>query len=291
MIPTCPLRTTTTSKQKRVLLQEIRAASYSTVKSQEWGDKSWSEHGEYGILRKGVSLKTSSNLIYIYNPKTGSDTIRYALRGEVERSNKLSKGIILNKTDLQRLQHSSFVFTSVRHPEERITSAYSTMVNRLYQKGWAHNRDVQYNITRCPESSTDISAWEDHFRQMVHEWMTTVDIFGWNHPDLWYDQHLIPQIEYLKGYNISLVCCTNAMERCFSNIGLNQPKIVRNSYEKASFMPVKKFQKFDLLTEESKALVRKLYADDYILFNTFCESNGDMTLDFLYQEQPKMLCH
>ena len=111
-------------------LNHIQSSPYSIVKSQECGDKSWNEHGEYGILRK----QNTSDLIYIYNPKTGSDTVRFAMRGQVNRSNKLSKGIVLNKTELQQLHNQDFVFTTVRHPEERITSAYSTMVNRLFPR-------------------------------------------------------------------------------------------------------------------------------------------------------------
>ena len=235
-------------------LNHIRSSPYSIVKRQECGDKSWNEHGEYGILRN----QNTSNLIYIYNPKTGSDTVRFAMRGQVERSNKLSKGKVFNKTELQNLHNRDFVFTTIRSPEERITSAYSTMMNRLSTRGWAHRGNLQYNITRWPNSSTDIPAWEEHFRQMVHVWMTVIAEFGWENNNFWWDQHLIPQYEYLKGYNISYICCTNALDRCFSKVRLDPPTIVRNSYEKAAFMPNEKFQSFHLLKKETKALVRKL---------------------------------
>jgi hypothetical protein len=246
-------------------LELIRTGSYSIVKNQEWGDKTWNEEGEYGILRR----HKKTNLVYIYNPKTGSDTIRFAMRGEVERSHKSSQGIILNKTELQKCS-DAFIFTTVRNPEERIASAYSTMMHRLYERGWAHHNDLQLNITPWPQTSTDIQAWEDHFRQMVHVWMSTINRYGWDHPDLWWDQHLIPQYEYLKGYNISYICCTDRLDRCFSKIGLRPPKVVRNSYEKAAFMPEKKFQKFDLLKAETQMLVRKLYKDDYDIYDIFC---------------------
>ena len=111
----------------------------------------------------------------------------------------------------------------------------------------------------------------------MHVWLTTIDKFGWNHSQIWWDQHLIPQYEYMKGYSISHICCTNALDICFQRIGLEPPKMKRNSYEKATFMPEKKFQQFDLLTEETKALVRKLYANDYDLCKLYC-ANDELDL-------------
>jgi hypothetical protein len=265
------------TKRKRLYLEQIKNQIYSQVKSQEWGAKEWNTDGAYGILRKRDGNR--SDLVYIYNPKTGSETMRFAMRGEFEGNNALSNAVILKKSELKRLagadQHNeAFVFTTVRHPDERITSAYSTMIHRLHEKGWAHRNEVSYNITPWPESSTDISAWEDHFQSMVHTWMETIARFGWGHSDFWWDQHLIPQYEYLRGYNISHICCTDSLEECFPMIGIPKPKIIQNSYEKAKFMPEKKFQSFEMLRKETKSLIHELYRDDYVMYDIFCGNVG-----------------
>jgi hypothetical protein len=91
-------RTNHTTTTRSQYLKLIQTGSYSIVKNQEWGDKTWNKEGEYGILRR----HKKTNSVYIYNPKTGSDKIRFAMRGEVEHSHKSSQGIILNKTELQK---------------------------------------------------------------------------------------------------------------------------------------------------------------------------------------------
>lgn len=181
------------------------------------------------------------------------------------------------------------MFTTLRHPEERIASAYSTMIKRLHGKGWAHRNKVPFNIILWPASKTDISSWNKHFRCMVHKWMETIDKFGWDHGDFWWDQHLIPQYEYLKGYNISQICCTDSLERCFLEIGIRQPSIIRNLYEKANFMPEKKIQSFGLLRDDTKSLVRKLYKDDYRVYDTFCGA-GRNDLNFATTQQLQESC-
>lgn len=95
---------------------------------------------------------------------------------------------------------------------------------------------------------------------------------GWQHKYCSWNEHIVPQIEFLKGYNLSFIGCLDSVNETFAKIHLNvsSEKTKGNSYEHTRNMPAEKFQSFDLLDLETKTLVQKVYHEDYELYRTFC---------------------
>lgn len=252
------------TSEQSMLLDSLQRMEYSRVNI----IGGYSETGDFGM---STTTKKGVFAVYIYNPKTGSSAVRNAMKPE---------GIMMKKAETRKSAgvQDSFVFTTIRHPEERLVSAYGTLLNRYsLRKGklwWAHedhnSGSVTHDYLPMPQSPTDIQSWKLHFQDSLHMWLKTVNNAGWDNPSFSWNIHLIPQIDHLRGYNISYIACSEYLSGTLTALGLRNPgRRNRNEHAKGK-MPTTKFQSFDLLRHETKELVRKLYHDDYALYNTFC---------------------
>jgi hypothetical protein len=249
-------------RRQRQYLEGLRGMNVTSVKD-TWGPDSVKHD-------LGMTLKRSDpldSLLYITIPKAGSRTMKTALSTD-------PSGLTFDRKQfLHKLNTSEYLtFSVVRHPEERIASAYSTIVTRFSGFG-KRGRKTLPNIP-TPTMGDDIESWREHFQKTMYLWMKTVRDCGWNNTRCRWNEHLIPQIEFVRGYDLRLIGCLDSIEDTFSriNVSLNQTQM--NTYQHKDGMPSEKFQSFDLLFNDTKTLIRELYKEDYDLFHTFC---GDDT--------------
>lgn len=103
--------------------------------------------------------------------------------------------------------------------------------------------------------------------------MSTVQEVGMNNTRWAWNEHVRPQIEFMRGVNFAYIGCIDSMKEALTELGLNAtlPPEKSNAYQHNDNMPMEKFGSFDVLDEETKALIREVYREDYDLYESTCK--------------------
>jgi hypothetical protein len=181
-------------------------------------------------------------------------------------SGKIEKVWLSSAYGIALTNYNPFIFTVIRHPGERIASAYSTIMSR-YGGRFSHNK----NFSPTPDNTTDIAAWSLHFSESIRLMMNTVKQIGWNTTLLFWNVHIVPQVEFMRGLNISHIGCLHSINETLKQMHLGPLQNFKtNIYEHTDNMPTEKFASYDLVDEETKTLMKELYAEDYKLYEETC---------------------
>ena len=264
------------TNEQFIFLDQLQRMEYSQVKI-EYDKRPFRTWSTAGVPATVTTSNDGTLFVYMHIPKTASSHVTAAMRST--GSNMPSKA----KTRELATLKDSFVFTTIRHPEDRLASAYGSIITRYLKRishGWAHelvsttdssSSLVPLDFLPIPESPTDITAWEQHFIDSIHQWLETVNNVGWDHPNFYWEHHFLPQIDNLHGYPVSYIVCPEKLDDTLLALGMEPSSGLQNAHEHVEDrMPRNKFQKYEMLREETKELVRKLYYDDYVMYNTFC---------------------
>ena len=206
------------------------------------------------------------NLAYLFVPKAGSSAMKSTLQNA-----GLTRQVWLSPTTGTSAL-DPLVFTMIRDPGERVVSAYSTLVSRYN----GHFAGVtRLSLPNAPKNNTD-AAWKKHFQQSIWKMMNSVKKNGWNNTNIHWNEHIIPQVEFMRGLNVSHIGCIGSINETLAKLNLlgTEKKVSSNQYEHNSEMPSVKFGSYDMLSLETKALIREVYDEDYALFDSLCTENG-----------------
>ena len=223
-----------------------------------------------GMFRGNARTLCTNNrsLAYLYIPKAGSTTIKTAM----EESGHPSEEGFLHPSDGTAItNYNPKIFTVLREPRSRLVSAYSTITNRGGR--YALINEVEYYFPSLPQHDADLILWRTHFTQSIKEMMHTIKSFGWKHTpevDSHYNEHIVPQVDWIRGYNVSHIDCVFNLNHVLETYNLPWPT-ENNSYEhNETFMPKEKYASYGLLDEDVKALVEELYAEDIAFYESTC---------------------
>ena len=269
-----PLEQLSLCYSQEVFLESIKAMNATSVKL---------------VDRHNRALRVTrpdppNNLLYINIPKSGSTFIGSSLRAENKRNKNSAKedntiASIEYTTNLGDFNTSEYTtFTMLRSPQERLISAYSTIMTRYHgivgtctfvspQEG------KTINVGSPPAPNTnDTTQWKSHFTTAIDTWLQSFHKYGFNNPNCKWNEHIIPQVEFIKGSDIKYIGCTERAHDTLMalNISYNSSSTADNSYERNIRMPKEKFQSYDLLTNNAKKLLDEVYADDYVAHRCFC---------------------
>lgn len=217
---------------------------------------------------KNCSALTSCDLAYVVIPKAGSTITKNTIASSAGKRRK--ENVWLSPLDGKiSTNYNPIIFTVIRHPEERVVSAYYTILSRSGGnygsiKG-IHEAQI---FPKSPDNTTDIGQWSHHFTESIKSMMGSIKRIGWKRA--YWNVHIIPQIEFMRGLNVSHIGCIDSINETFALLGLRSDVKVGNVYEHNMNMPKEKFASFDMLDEETKALMRELYADDFKLYKANC---------------------
>ena len=207
------------------------------------------------------------NLVYIYNPKCGSSSMRTILKGkEIEMSGFNTTGY--------------FTFSMLRNPRERIVSAYATMMSR--NKGMAGVcKGREFQAPPLPPADASMDTWHTHFISSVSYWIDTLEKKKLESRDCFWDSHLIPQIEFIRGFHLSWLGCLESVNQTYQQMNQHATTVhispstrKSNSYEHVKGMPKEKFQTLDVLPNSVIRRIDKVYAQDWELYRAICGSEG-----------------
>ena len=133
---------------------------------------------------------------------------------------------------------------------------------------------TQNDQCRCPPApnTNNTTQWKSHFSSAIDTWLQSFHKYGFNNPNCKWNEHIIPQLEFIKGSDLKYIGCTETAHDTLTalNISYNSSSSVDNSYERSIWMPVEKFQSYDLLTSNAKKLLDEIYAEDYVAHRCFC---------------------
>ena len=205
---------------------------------------------DIGVPQTWTSMNRTVRLLYVRIPKAASTS--------------LTAGMGRNQTRRVIADAAKYhVFTVIRDPLERIVSAYSTVVSRGGAFGMCGR--IQMQTLRGP-NSTSIDAWQRHFVASLELWVTEIARRGWT--SCRWNEHLVPQVEYMKGWPIKEIVCMESLGNFVRTWSI--PPSIHNTYERDAMMPKTKFTQTALVPNETRAMVRKLYAVDYEMRGLFC---------------------
>jgi len=223
-----------------------------------------------------TKLKRYNNLAYIMIPKAGSSTMKNKLS-----SKGWTETVRLSPPTGRRRRSTldPLIFTMIRDPGERVVSAYSTIMARGKSFGYA--RKTNLYLPKTPKNTTAASAWEEHFQKSIWKMMNAVKTNGWNNTKFHWNEHIIPQIEFMRGLNVSHIGCIGSLNETLAKLHLlddvdgggggdEEEEVRMNQYERNDKMPSMKFGSYALLSVETKALIRDVYEEDYSLFDSLC---------------------
>ena len=214
------------------------------------------------LLPKHNSMRRY-NLAYLFVPKAGSSTMKDTLKS-AGKTEKIWLSSPINGTSTLDPK----IFTLMRDPGERVASAYSTILAR-YNGRFSSNK-----FPEPPGNTTDAAApeWKEHFQKSISMMMRSVKENGWNNASFVWNVHIVPQVEFMRGLNVSHIGCVGSINETLTKLDLmdDGKKVERNQYEHNDKMPSKKFGSYAILSVESKKLIREVYEEDYALFESLC---------------------
>ena len=115
--------------------------------------------------------------------------------------------------------------------------------------------------------------------------MNAVKMNGWNNTKFHWNEHIIPQVEFMRGLNVSHIGCIGSLNETLAKLhllddgggggGVDEEGVRMNQYERNDKMPSLKFGSYALLSVETKALIREVYEEDYALFDSLCKLNNN----------------
>lgn len=213
------------------------------------------------------------NIAYLYIPKAGSTFVRNTMKQQ-ENQIMLKQRVSLSK---HYSLPDQFTFTLVRDPLERLVSAYSTITSR-YDGCFGKCRISALRSVRLdiplPQESGNIADWKTHFIQWIDKVVDGVNQYGFENPKCRWNEHIIPQIEFLRGNDLQHVGCAENIETTFREINLHyNTSLRRNNYERSGSMPSDRFHSVSLLSHAVKERILTIYSEDYDLHNAFCSVN------------------
>jgi hypothetical protein len=236
------------------------------------GAPSLNEHRGLALLlhRKDCITAKQCLLAYLMIPKAGSTLVKSTMAGTGE----VEPMWLSTVHGMDTTNNNPFVFTLMRHPGERIVSAYSTIMSRregVY--GWINEDPISF--PEAPADVNDKAAWIQQFKKSIHDMMVSVRENGWynaNKHVVW-NAHIIPQVEFMRGIHVSFIGCVGKIHEALGKFQLDtsSQQIENNAYEHSDNMPAQKFASYNLLDDETKALVREIYAEDFKLFLSTCQ--------------------
>ena len=221
--------------------------------------------GSLGPFRHLAMYKES--LVYIYIPKCGSSSMKTILKGEqVEMDGFNATGC--------------FTFSMLRNPRERIVSAYSSIMTRDERGvlGVCEGKTREtYQAPPLPPVNASIDIWKEHLVMSVSYWINILEDVKLDSPDCSWDSHLIPQIEFIRGFNLSWLGCLEDVNQTYERMNQHATTVhvspsanKTNSYEHVKGMPSEKFQTVDLLPDSVIQGIDKVYAEDWALYRAVC---------------------
>ena len=220
------------------------------------------------LYAKDCNQHEQCTIAYVIVPKSGSTTIKNAME---ESTHDTEMGYLLPEDGTEATNFNPLIFTVLRDPRARIVSAYSTMMARESRYGLINEKD--YFFPKPPGDVTDMILWKQHFRLSLHEMLSTVKSFGWeNKPsvDSHWNEHIVPQVEWIKGLNVSHIGCVDSMSDVLTKYGLSHPSEDNHYEHNITTMPKEKYASYDILDDETKALILELYDEDIKLFESTC---------------------
>lgn len=229
-----------------------------------------------------TKLERYNNLAYIMVPKAGSSTMKNRLKS----SKGWTETVWLSPPTGRRRRSTldPLIFTMIRDPGERVVSAYSTIMARGKRFAFFARKTNLY-LPKTPKNTTAAPVWEEHFQKSIWKMMNAVKINGWNNTKFHWNEHIIPQVEFMRGLNVSHIGCVGSINETLAKLHLldgdggggggNEEEVRVNQYERNNKMPSMKFGSYDMLSVETKALIRELYEEDYALFDSHCVINNN----------------
>ncbi|KAL3797707.1 hypothetical protein HJC23_000252 [Cyclotella cryptica] len=156
---------------------------------------------------KDCSTVQQCLLAYLMVPKAGSTLVKSTMSATGE-----AEPVWLSPADGTALTNNNpLIFTLIRDPGERIVSAYSTIMSRKGAVFGRVNNEVPLRFLPSPADVNDIVAWTHQFKQSMHLMMLSIKNNGWYNSKtnpVW-DEHIIPQVEFMRGLNVSFIGCVS----------------------------------------------------------------------------------
>lgn len=213
----------------------------------------------------GIDWKRKRGFIVI--PKCGSTSIR----GKFYPHDNFEYNL-RNENVMRLMQsHQIKVFAFLRHPVSRIFSAYNTIIAR--HDAFAISSGVKLYSPDYPKDNTNTTLWRDHMIRTIHRWMDVVEKFEWENSTVTWNDHIIPQAEYLKGTHIDEFGCVENLDWFLHHLGLNDSETRKNSYEHHSHMPSQKVP-YEPVPLDLRKRIEAIYNEDLTLWNKFCSNNN-----------------
>ena len=276
-VPRTSQNTDTVQQRKKGEIQELflltKICTHADCRQADPPGSTWlGKHRGLGLMLRTNEETTNMqqyNLAYLFVPKAGSSTMKRTLQIAGPTQNVwLSPTTGISALD-------PLIFTVIRDPGKRLVSAYSTIVAR-YGGHFAGKTDLSLPAT--PNNTTDAAApeWKKHFQESIWQIMNSVKETGWNNTNFHWNEHVVPQVEFMKGLNVSHIGCLNHINETLAKLHLKDAgeNLQSNQYEHNSVMPSVKFSSYDMLSVETKTLIREVYDEDYALFDSFCTKNS-----------------
>ena len=220
------------------------------------------------LSAKDCNEHEQCTIAYVVVPKSGSTTVKNAMEESIHDS---EIGYLSPEDGTEATQFNPFIFTVLRDPRKRIVSAYSTLLARESRYGLVNGKD--YFLPKPPDDTTNTFLWKQHFRLSLHQMLSMVKSLGWeNRPsiDSHWNEHIVPQVEWIKGLNVSHIGCVDSMSDVLTKYGLSEPSKDNHYEHNITTMPKEKYASYDLLDDETKALILELYDEDIKLFESTC---------------------
>eukprot|EP01084_Bolivina_argentea_P154007 268488_1 len=241
------------------------------------------------------------NLMYLYIPKCGSTTFRYLVWPNSTNKTTID-GVLCHNNTIVNKNKKYFKFTFIREPISRIMSGYHTIISG-YNSIYVKNSEY-YNGVDIPSDINNITLWRIHLND---EMKLILDLLNKHYTDYNYiwNQHIIPITEFIKGHEneLDFIGCVyrnkddNRTLHDFHYIYkktkyevFNVGKSIKKNYHSktsghndTTVCPnVTQYADYKYLSQENKQRIRKFYADDFKLFNKFCENKTRIMFDSIY---------
>ena len=243
-----------------------------------------------GYMFRRCSTDNAYNVSYIRMPKSGSTSIRSLLP--------------ILSDDCQ-----GFVFTFIRHPLYRLTSAYTTIADIRNEIAY---KPRIFGVP-LPQQNDTMDVWRKHFNEEINVILKTMMAHYNNDSSFVWNQHLVKQTDMIRAANVNTLdyigCLYDFNEHTSSDTKIKMKKMtmadfrhVHQQTKMPSFaikeMPklhdhrdsnggkvpknAAEYRHVKYLTKENKQLAVEFFKDDIEMFDKYCLQKLDFDFGDIY---------